>query len=183
MTGTPGAIAACTRERLGTLRLRDTDETIPTLAAVLAAVAGRVPLLVEIKPSPRGARAVAAAVREALRPYRGPVAIQSFDPGVLWWFRRHAPEIARGQLASDFRGSDLPRWQAMLLRRMAFTPWTRPDFVGYALGSLPYWAPSLLRRCGRPLLAWTIRSQADYVRALSLADNVIFEHIRPPLPA
>lgn len=183
MTGVAGAVVACTRERLASLRLQGTSEVIPTFAAVLEAVAGRVPLLVELKRSSQPAGTLEAAVWAQLRTYRGPVAMQSFDPGALAWFRRHAPGIARGQLASNFRDTDLPGWQKVLLRNLAFTPWTRPHFVGYALQSLPHRAPNLLRQWGLPLLAWTIRAQEEYDRALSFADNVIFERIRPPLPA
>src|SRR5690554_1039793 len=49
MTGRKGRVDGLTAKELGTLRLAGTGETIPTLRAFLDEVAGRVPVLVEIK--------------------------------------------------------------------------------------------------------------------------------------
>lgn len=50
LTGeTNGTVAASTPAQLARLRLSGTDEAMPTLAEMLVEVAGRVPLLIEIK--------------------------------------------------------------------------------------------------------------------------------------
>jgi hypothetical protein len=38
---------------------------------------------------------------------------------------------------------------------------------------------TVCRRLGLPVLAWTVRSEADRSRAMRLADNVIFEGFTP----
>lgn len=180
MTGVAGSIAARTASSLAPLRLRETQEPIPRLSEVLEQVAGSVPLLLELKGS-RPVGQLDDAVARLLVGYRGPVAVQSFHPQSLRWWCQHHPTVLRGQLASSFRRVDIPAYQKILLRRLVFNPWTRPDFVSYELDGLPHWAPSLARRGGLPLLVWTVRSRTALRRALELGDNVIFEHIRPRL--
>ena len=57
---------------------------------------------------------------------------------------------------------------------------TRPQFVAYSVKDLPAAAPLIARMMfGRPLLTWTVRSEADRRRAARWADQIIFEGIRP----
>ena len=49
LTGATGPVRARTAAELGAIRLTDAEDGIPTLAEVLEIVAGRVPLLIEIK--------------------------------------------------------------------------------------------------------------------------------------
>jgi glycerophosphoryl diester phosphodiesterase len=179
MTGRPGAVEHQTKGDLASVRLQGTRAPIPLLEEVLELVAGRVPLVIEIKNEGR-VGAPEHALERALREYDGPVALQSFNPLTLAWFREHAPHHPRGQLASDFEDAELAGYERFLLRRLLLAPLSRPDYVGYELRCLPYWAPSLARRLGLPLIAWTVRSQEDLALASRRADNYIFESIRPP---
>ena len=178
MTGTTGRVADHTLARLQQLRLDDTEDRIPSLAQVLELVDARVPIVVELK-SDGAAGVLEEATRDVFAGYQGELAVQSFNPRSLAWFRRHVPTLPRGLLASDFSDEDLPTYQKVLLRRLALAPWVAPDYIGYALGCLPYWPVSLLRRAGVPVVAWTIRTAADAARAALVADNMIFENIRP----
>ena len=164
MTGVAGLVAETSVEALGELRLKGSEEHVPTLAEVLRAVDGRVPLLIELK-TPNGQLGrLEAAVRRALAGYRGEYAVQSFDPRTVAWFRAHAPEVPRGQLISDGIG-----------RRLAELRFTRPDFLGCDIRRLP---DRRVADTGLPVLAWTVRSAGERVRAARFADNVIFEEFR-----
>jgi glycerophosphoryl diester phosphodiesterase len=56
----------------------------------------------------------------------------------------------------------------------------RPQFVAYAVADLPALAPLFARRVlGLPLLAWTVRTEAERQRAMRWADQIIFEGFRP----
>lgn len=178
MTGSGGSIATTPWSKLATLRLGASDEPIPRLGAVLECVAGRVPLVVEVKAGKRP-RATAIAVAEAVASYEGPLALQSFHPFALAQLRRALPEVVLGVLSCDFTEMQLPAVQKFALRRLLLAPLSRPDYIGYELGALPHWAPTLARRLGLPLVAWTVRDDAQLQRARSLADNVIFESVRP----
>jgi len=178
LTGGPGAVADTPLAELLLRRLLSSDQTIPSLDQVLALVAGRVPVLVELKPPPR-VGPLEHAVCEVLGRHPGDYAVQSFDPYSMLWMRRHAPHLPRGMLAADMRDEDLPLHHATALRNLLLAPRVRPDFIAYELWSLPYWAPRAWQRLGRPLVAWTVRDEGGLARARALADNVIFEYVRP----
>ena len=178
LTGERGRLAERNADELGTLRLDGTDETIPTLSQVLDLVDGRVPILIEIKNRGTPGR-LEEVVLAAVKRYPGEVAIQSFNPHTVTWFRRAAPELTRGLLASDFEGEALPLYQRFVLRRLLLAPLGAPDYIGYELRCLPYWAPWVARRLGVPLIAWTIQTPNELRRATRLADNYIFEGLRP----
>ncbi len=178
MTGTPGRIEDRTWAEISALHLRGSSQRIPSLDQVLALVDGRVPILVDLKNGGRPGR-LERAVAALLRDSQGPVAIQSFNPLTLAWFRVAAPSIARGLLASDFEGTALSRPKKFVLRRLLLAPLSAPHWVGYDLRCLPHWAPRVARSLGLPLVAWTIQTHDELRRATELADNFIFEKVRP----
>ncbi|MEM9461569.1 MAG: glycerophosphodiester phosphodiesterase family protein [Myxococcota bacterium] len=178
MTGRPGTVAATPLAELTTLRLGASEQTIPSLDGVLAQVAGRVPVLIELKPADR-VGPLERAVCDVLARQPGDYAVQSFDPFSMIRMRKLAPDLPRGLLSGNMRDEPMPLHHKLALRNLALAPQARPHFIGYELWSLPYWAPSHLRRRGLPLVAWTVRDEAGLARARLVADNVIFEHVRP----
>lgn len=177
LTPASGALGAHSAKALGALRLLGTDEPIPTLAELLARIDGRAPILIELKHDVSPVGPLEEAAWRELQRYRGPYAVQSFDPGSVAWFRDRAPEALRGQVSGDwrrFRESDQPAlanaWAALS---------ARPQFLAWSVHRLPHWAPALARRLGLPLLSWTVRTPEDLARARSCGANPIFEGIRP----
>lgn len=175
--GTSRSVAASTLADLQALRLGGTDERIPTLGAVLALVAGRVPVMVEVKNPRRGTGALEPAVAELVRRARGPVCVASFNPLTVGWFARHHPDIVRGQTSSSFEGVPAPYVVRRVLASMRANRWTTPSFVSYDLAGLPNAWCDRWRDAGRPLVAWTVRTPLDLVKARAVADNHIFEHV------
>jgi glycerophosphoryl diester phosphodiesterase len=54
------------------------------------------------------------------------------------------------------------------------------QFVAYGVADLPALAPILARHVLRmPLLTWTVRTEAERLRAARFADQIIFEGFRP----
>jgi len=180
-------LADCAAEDLRPLRLDGTDQPVPLLAEVLAAVRGGTPLLIELKSPSRKDRRLERAVGALLADCGDPVAVQSFNSLSLKWFCEHMPEIPRGQLGSDFAGggsSAAPvagHGKASLRDLMPGRP-DRPAFVACDTRRLRAWTPEQKRLIGLPLLAWTVRSFAEAARALKHADNIIFEGFRPECP-
>jgi len=99
MCGAPGRVADLTLAQLRELKLLDTDQGIPTLWETLYVVKGKVPLLVELKSGPQHKRLCEEAWK-ILRTYEGDVCIQSFDPRMVRWYKKHVPGLLRGQLAA-----------------------------------------------------------------------------------
>ena len=173
MTGERGGICGKTFRQLSELRLLGTEERIPLFSEFLEFIGGKVPLLIEIKPD-ESRKELVEKTLATLKHYKGEFALQSFDPRCVWQIRQSAPEIPRGQLGCFYK-KFTPKWY--VVKHMTLNPFTRPDFISYNIEDLPY-PPA--RRKNALLLCWTVRTQEEYERAKGIADNVIFENIRPP---
>jgi|GEM_PF-21394 len=117
MCGPKLKISRSTLPELRNLTLLGTGERIPRLVDVLDRVAGRVPLLIELKGPVfctgrqkaqweeehwlGGTGIPEALLVRALEKYRGPLAIESFNPLTLLWLQHNAPDIPRGLLGDD----------------------------------------------------------------------------------
>ena len=102
LTAETGPVVARGATALGSIRLSGgRGDRIPTLAQALKALAGRSPIVVEIKRQPAPGP-LEAAVAAALDAYDGPAAVMSFDPMSMLWFRRNAPHIRRGLVSCAF---------------------------------------------------------------------------------
>lgn len=176
--GVQGRVDAFTLDELRGMRLCGTQETIPLLTEVLDAVAGRTNLIVELKTGPRNAELCEKALA-LLRAYDGPFCIESFDPRIVAWFRRNAPDILRGQLAdapSAFR--DQPKAFAFALGHLYTNALARPQFIAYGPGRKPLSA-RLAEHMGALRVAWTVRPGDDIEKKQFDNDAVIFEFYRP----
>lgn len=180
LCGVDKNIEECTLREIRQYRLKDTQEPIPTLDEVLALVADRAPLIVEVK-CVRNASALCQAVYGRLRHHPGLWCVESFDPRCVLWFRRHAPEVMRGQLAFGLRAGRRLTPQGLLMASLAMNALGRPDFVAYEAASDTKWnLPMRLLRLMRPTLAaWTLRSQEELDRAQRRYDLLIFEGFTP----
>lgn len=154
--------------------------TVPTLAAVLEAVGGRVPLLVEIK----GARDAVDVCRTAiplLDAYRVPWCMESFSPYAVRWFRKNRPDIIRGQLSDRLWADRRYRNVGTFLIESLLTNFlTRPDFLAYNFAHQRYLPFRLFRGIWRaPTFAWTVRSEEDAAACKKNFESIIFEHYIP----
>lgn len=172
LTGTAGFTNGRIAAELEELVLLGTAQRPFRLAAMLDRIAGRVPLLIEIKSRARMRIAPAcAAVAYQLAEYDGPAAVMSFDPRVAHWFRRHAPHICGGLvMREDAYGDTQTAWRRKLALRIA-----QPDFLAYHINALPSPWVAGLRAKGMPVLSWTVNSPETRSRALLHADALITE--------
>ena len=172
LTGEAGATEDRVANDLEALGLTGTEEHPVRLATFLDVVAGRVPLLIEIK-SRRGydVQWTCAYVSRLLGNYSGSHAVMSFDPRVPRWFRRHAPLTPCGLvMREDEHGDTQKAWQRKLTLWLA-----KPDFLAYHIVALPSEWVANLRSGGLPVLTWTVNSPETRARALAHADALIVE--------
>ena len=177
LTGVLGLTRSLTKAHLKLLRIYGGDQRIPTLKEVCELVQGRVPLMIEIKCDKATGRDEAAIV-QVLKDYQGEVAIQSFNPYVLLWFKKHAKHFTRGLLSYDYRDSEsnLSEAKKIFLRHLAFVPLVRPDFLSIDHEYLHSKAVSFYRDWMKiPVISWTVRSQARRAEIAQLCENIIFE--------
>jgi glycerophosphoryl diester phosphodiesterase len=158
--------------RLAALPLAGSHETIPSLCDLLALVAGRVPLLIEVK-SKRTipVEPICRAVADALSTYRGEHAIMSFDPRVSRWFAARSPDTLRGLVVTQEHDKG---WYGSLKRRIAFW-WGRAEFIACDVRDLPNRFAASIRRRHIPVLTWTVRTAELAARARQWADAPIAE--------
>jgi glycerophosphoryl diester phosphodiesterase len=177
LTGQAGRLDQLGVAEITAVRLTTGSEPIPTLRDLLTQVAGRVPLLIELKSDrdkPAGApsiRDLCRAVRRDLDGYPGPVAVMSFDPRVGAWFARRAPEVVRGLVVTE-QGSRT--WSGSLKRRLALWD-AQAQFLAYDVRDLPSGFAQAQRERGLPLLTWTVSTPALRDRAARHADAPIAE--------
>ncbi|SDO07109.1 Glycerophosphoryl diester phosphodiesterase [Methylobacterium phyllostachyos] len=184
LTGASEAVAERSAVDLGTLAIGGTAETIPTLPAFLAAVAGAVPVVIEVKSRYDGDLRLATRAAEVAKAYMGPVALKSFDPQVVAALRSLCPDIPRGIVAETTQDDPiyaaLPPSMRRALSDLLHFDETRPDFLSWRVDDLPCAPTYLCRLLGRiPVMAWTVRTEDQRARAGTHANQMVFEGFVP----
>jgi glycerophosphoryl diester phosphodiesterase len=171
MTEETGQLRHYTSKQLSQIKLKGTDETIPSLGDALGIINARVPVLVELKAVEGHVSQLCVAVRHALETYRGESAVMSLHGEVPRWFAAHGERITRGLIMSDAsayakeEGSEKIKalWRA------------RPEFIAIDIKDLPNRFAARQRKRGVPVLTWTVRSAEQQAIAADNADQIIFE--------
>lgn len=172
LTGENGKVCDLTSEKFGSLRLAGSSETPVTLERFLDDVAGRAPLLIEIKSKPDyEIDPICSDVSFQLARRSGSFAVMSFDPRVPQWFALHAPNLPRGLVGTD---SILEGFEGMW-RDPDCLEKAAPDFLAIDLRDVDHPAATAWRGQGKPVLTWTVRSAEDRGKALNFADAIIAE--------
>lgn len=178
MSGFQGDIRRLDSSFLSSLVLLKSKENIPTLQEVLALINAEVPLLIEIKNEGKVGE-LESALFDALKEYKGKVAVQSFNPFSIAWFAKNAEHIPRGQLSGGFENTTLPYYKKFLLKNLLLNGFSKPHFIAYEVEFLPKLAVRVARLMKKPILAWTVRNEKSREYAKKYSDNIIFEAFRP----
>ncbi len=181
-TGQDGTVEQLTAADLKHYPLEGTLEVIPTFRQVLDTYRGRAPLVIELKTVGNNHAALCQAVMHQLESYQGEYCIESFDPRVIYWLRKHHPEVVRGQLTENFlKGKPAISWLlswAMTCNVLNFL--TKPDFVAYKFEDRKNLSNTLARKLwGVQGVSWTIRSKEDLLQAEQEGWIPIFENFIP----
>ena len=178
--GVEGNVRDYTYEELQAFPLLASQERIPLLADVLAAVDGRVPLIIEIKIHENAAE-VCAKADELIAAYKGPYCIESFDPRAVAWYKQNRPEVIRGQLSANFNTSEKKeKFTEMLVHHLLTNVIARPDFIAYDHHAKDNFSRVLCTKLfGALPVAWTLRSQQELDAAKDDFDLFIFEQFIP----
>ncbi|MFC3182983.1 glycerophosphodiester phosphodiesterase family protein [Cypionkella sinensis] len=190
LTPATGLVKDHTAAELSRISLRDSAETIPTLAEILTLVAGRTPLLIEIKDqtdtmSDTDGR-LEAATAALLADDKGPVAVMSFNPHSIAHMARLAPAIPRGLTTSAYDPTDWAPLAAETCSQLRAIPdydRTLSSFISHEAADLSRPRVADLKAQGAAILCWTIRSPAAEAEARKVAQNVTFEGYAAALSA
>ena len=163
-----GKITDIDTSKLEEYKLMNTEYSIPTFSRVLDLVAGRVNLVIEIKPT-KAVELTCSQVWEELKHYKGNYCIESFDPRVVRWWAKNHPEVILGQLC------DYYALHKLMVR--AYKQHKYVDFLAVSIKNLPSAYYKKLKRLNPDLIiiTWTVRTPEQLTLALENADNIIFE--------
>lgn len=177
MTGADGKIADYTFEELRKLRLLDTDCVIPTFEEFLEAAHG-VNLVVEIK-THDDIGEIEQKTYDALKNYKGHYCVESFNPYIIRWFKKHAPEVIRGTLSCAYDGTPWSRFKKNLLANLKLCRWNGSQFIAYDAATIR--ENKAVARFSKkiPIICWTVRSQQQYDELHDCFDNMIFDSFTP----
>lgn len=172
LAGEEGYVWQKTAAEMQALRIGGTKDHAPTLKETLDFVAGRVPLVVELKGIPGHDRGLVARVGDLLRGYPGKVAIMSFDHWLIRDFARHVPGVPAGLTAWGTATQEVEAHFSMLAHNISF--------VSYAVDHLPNRFVSFVRdKLGMPVITWTVRDEAAVAYTFTHADQMTFEGFEP----
>ena len=182
LTAQAGPVKARTRAALEMIPLKNDGGTIPALETVLERIAGRVPLLIEIKDQD-GAMGpdvgpLEHAAARALAGYRGDVAVMSFNPHSVALMAEIAPDIPRGITTSSYKAMwwpNVPKATRNALRGIPDYDRVGASFISHEAADLDRPRVAELKAAGAAVLTWTIRSPEAEAVARRIADNVTFE--------
>ena len=160
-------------EDLCTLRLCDTEETIPLLSQALAVLDGA-SVICELKmyDGVKNMEELCSKTADLLKNYKGDYCVESFSPFALRWFMKNRPQIIRGQLSEDF---EKPDRHTFVMKHLLVNFLGRPDFISYSARSIRPLGFHIVKSLGAVAVAWTIRSEAELDKAQKHFDAFIFE--------
>jgi len=163
---------------LSELKLFSTEERMPLLTEALETL-GDTPVIVELKSAGPNNEKLCEETLKILRAQGQRWCIESFDPRIVAWFQKNAPDVLRGQLSClprEFSG--VSKATAFLLGNMLTNFISRPHFISYSVAGRPL----TVRFCRlmQPMnVVWTTQPGHDIARCEKQNDTIIFEYYEP----
>ena len=171
LCGLRGDVRERTSRELAQLRVGGTSDGVPSLPALLKQVAGKVPLVIELKGRPGDDEGFAEAVVECLENYDGPVALMSFDHWLLRDLKATDASCPIGLTAEGVKPeSFFVHEEAMQLGL---------NFISYCVHHLPNAFIEAQRAQGIPIITWTVRDAPAREKTSAHADQMTFEGFDP----
>lgn len=180
MTESRGRVDSFTLAELQAMPLMGTEHRVPLFTDVMAVLDGVSPTIVELK-STENYPELCEKTLAILRTLKGPYCVESFDPRIVRWFYKNAPDLTRGQLTESFRywrKAGAPLHKALLMHTLFVNFLTHPQFIAFGRGRRPLcWF--LARPAGAMTVFWTERPDSGHETLAKRYDCRIFEHYRP----
>ena len=180
MCGIESRLDEKTYEELQQFTLLNTLEKIPTLAEFLETVSGKIPLIVELKAEWTDI-SVCSAAQALLDNYKGVYCIESFNPLVLLWYRKHRKHVVRGQLSTNFKkDGEQANILYLVLTHLLINWITKPDFIAYNCLYHREIGRRICKKLYRNMaVAWTVKSEKQLDNLKKEFDLFIFDSFVP----
>ena len=187
LTDLAGPFGARSAAEVRAARLKGATEGPPSFSEFLSLVAGRAPVVCELKSGfDRDWRLVDRIVPFAAS-YDGPLAFKSFDPDMVAYLRLRWPElgppgrpcpvgvVAEGDYDDPY-WDFLTRGQKRMFAAFEHRDRSLPDFLSFNVAHLPHKIPFFEKEFHRlPVMTWTVRTPDQREAARKWADQIVFE--------
>lgn len=157
LTGVNKIIETLSYPQLSKIKIKN-KYTIPTLKQVIHIVAGKVPILIEVKDMNNNSKFEEELVK-ILDNYKGEFAIQSINPFVIDWFYKNRKDYVIGLIIFNELNYNIVKKYTKKI-----------DFISIYKKQLPFKSKKLV-------LGWTVRNNKEYKKYIELCDNLICENI------
>lgn len=187
LTDLAGPFAARSAAEIRTARLTCGAEPPPAFADFLAEVAGRTPIVCELKSRFDGDWRLADRLAPLATAYDGPLALKSFDPDLIAYLRLRWPGLGPAGrpcpvgVVAEAR-YDHPDWafltpaQKTSLAAFDHGERSQPDFLSWNVDDLPHRTPFFAQEFHfAPVMVWTVRTAAQREAARKWAQAIVFE--------
>jgi glycerophosphoryl diester phosphodiesterase len=195
LTDASGSLMEKRAAQIRSARIRGSGEPPPTFAALLTAVAGRTPIICELKSRFDGDWRIGDRAAAIAASYAGPLAFKSFDPDLAAYLNLRRPRSGLSEnpcpvgIVAEASHHN-PFWSFLSPEQKrdwaAFEHFDRlrPDFLSWNVDDLPHNIPFLVKQLnGAPVMAWTVRTPKQREAAAKWADQIVFEGEGRPVAA
>ena len=172
LTDKTGKVCDLTADEICQFTIGGTADKVPRLAEMLSTVAGRVPIVIELKGNAGHDDGFVAAVHDALQGYGGKAAIMSFSPHLVRRFTDDAPGLPAGLTAEHTDDAAMKSHFSMLTHGISF--------VSFDVCDIPNPFVSHIRdQLGLPFITWTVRDREAAERTWREGGQITFEGFDP----
>ena len=158
-------VSSLTMNELRNLKIYESNSNIISLDEMLHIVSAHVPIIIEIKG--RFTPFIEERIQEIIRSYKGPIALKTFNLKSVEWLIKFLPYVYKG-LVID---SNTNNFEAILDLNI--------DFVSCDIEYIESNLVDRVKKKGLPIITWTVDNEDKKKKANLIADNIIFENIRP----
>jgi len=170
-----------TFQELRQLYLFNSNEKIPHLQEVLDLINNQVPLIVEIKARDNDS-SICSVIADILDKYNGVYCVESFNPLIVFWYKKNHPKVIRGQLATNYLKSNSKQNKILgfIMQNLLTNFIAKPNFICYNYKYHKSLSFVLCRNLYKiTTIAYTIPSKEELDNCLMCFDLFIFEHFLP----
>ena len=158
-------VSSLTMNELRNLKIYESNSNIISLDEMLHIVSAHVPIIIEIKG--KFTPFIEERIQEIIRSYKGHIALKTFNLKSVEWLIKFLPYVYKG-LVID---SNTNNFEAILDLNI--------DFVSCDIEFIESNLIDKVKKKGLPIITWTVDNEDKKKKANLIADNIIFENIRP----